>query len=761
MAKKSIIAGEYIIEIADNGHVDVLRVHSNLYQTMRGLAKEKGFPVDEKWNTQTLGSKLVTEFGDGKTAQFGDVTVKRLPSQQIEISEECGHGNVKDALRAIAKKMGFPYDESWNTQTLGSKLVDYLMEHKEEADKILITPRSSRKSDAATGAAPSSSVIKITMNREEEDSIYLAVTATGDASIEGVKEPLQADGKQQEYTLTAKEVVIRGTVTSLRLLSNNDGIEALDLSGCPSLTSLDCSGYAAESLDLSKCVNLTELELRYCNQLTSLDLTKCVNLTQFKGEKLKQLTSLDFTKCVNLTHIDCGECEQLTSLDLSKCVNLSEFNLNDAYEITSLDVTKCVNLNKLTLYSASQLTSLDLTKCVNLTELVLDNCCGLTDLDLSKCVNLTEITLDSLYQLTSLDLSKLVNLTKLTLADLKLTGLDLSKLVNLTKLFLRSFDELKNLDLSMLDNLTELTLWYNDELTDVDISGCKKLEDISIKNTQGCDSLEVIRCHSEAVPKLDLDKIDFPVVKEEEGDVTLLINEKFAQKRKAGAKDPSEGQQANPDECPYTLMLCAGRRYVRATELFGFNEEDAEEVEHIKELINSGDTMELWENYYGEGKLFAIFDLWGDEYEEQVQYTITDENDNVIKKGNLLIEEDAVEDLGNPQPYITKDNHPKYLLLRREYRKNDTAYYKIPKDFRLVKSTFPYVTAFESRTLLDTDWMGDTRTGIQYGFRNNGVDYSSIMDSEFEDGSNDFALYEYDENRGGYNEVASTICDEE
>ncbi|MCF0210931.1 MAG: hypothetical protein HUK18_06460 [Bacteroidales bacterium] len=29
MAKKSTIAGEYIIEIADNGHVDVLRIVRN------------------------------------------------------------------------------------------------------------------------------------------------------------------------------------------------------------------------------------------------------------------------------------------------------------------------------------------------------------------------------------------------------------------------------------------------------------------------------------------------------------------------------------------------------------------------------------------------------------------------------------------------------------------------------------------------------------------------------------------------------------
>lgn len=106
MAKKSVIAGEYTIEIADDGHVNVLRKHSDCYRPMCEIAEEKGFPVDEKWDVQTLGSKLVTEFGDGKTAQFGDITVKRLPSQQIEISEECGHGKAKDELRTISEKNG-------------------------------------------------------------------------------------------------------------------------------------------------------------------------------------------------------------------------------------------------------------------------------------------------------------------------------------------------------------------------------------------------------------------------------------------------------------------------------------------------------------------------------------------------------------------------------------------------------------------------------------------------------------------------------
>ena len=32
-------------------------------------------------------------------------------------------GNTKDALRDIAKKINFQYDENWNTRTFGSKII--------------------------------------------------------------------------------------------------------------------------------------------------------------------------------------------------------------------------------------------------------------------------------------------------------------------------------------------------------------------------------------------------------------------------------------------------------------------------------------------------------------------------------------------------------------------------------------------------------------------------------------------------------------
>ena len=805
MARKSVIAGEYIIEIADSGHVDVLRVPSNAKGAMREIAEKMGFPYEESWNTQNFGSRLVNEFGDGKEAHFGDVVVKRLPTGQIEIHKECGHGNVKEELRTISKEMGFPYDESWNTQTLGSKLVDYLLENKEKADKVLQTPRRSRTLGVVV-TDPSSSVIKVTVDREKKETLDLSVTATGEVTIEGVEEPMQADGKSHKYTLTADEVVIRGAVTNFRCGSWSTGVTHLDLSGCPTLTSLDCRGLLVEELDLSKCVNLTELSLESCDELASLDLSKLVNLTKLSLKSCDQLPSLDLSKLVNLTELSLDPFDKFTSLDLSKFVNLMKLSLDSCGQLASLDLSKLVNLTDLSLSSCDQLTSLDLTKCVNLTRLYLDPNSSffgdpdvqLTSLDLSKLVNLTNLSISSCDKLTSLDLSKLVNLTDLSISSCdQLTSLDLSKLVNLTKLSLwscsqlpnldlskcvkltdfdcRGFELLPSLDLSQCVNLTDISLgespqltsldlsklvsltsvrfWSCDRLASVDLSGSKELNSL---NVSSCDSLEIIRCHTEAVPNLNLKAIKLPTVKEE-GNVTLIMSEEYAEKGQADSQEIIEVIQADPDDCPYELMIYTDGKPIRATEIFTFDER-TDEVDEIEELIKSGNTMDLWENYYGDGNLFAILDLWGGD--EGLYYKVTDEDKNVVSEGDLEIPEDAVCDFGNVKPLITEENHPKYILIRREYRRGSTSYYKIPKDLDLQKCTFPSIRPFESFSLIYLNWEGDTMTGIEYGFRCDGVEYSPFY-SEFDDGNSDFALYEYNEDKGRYMEVATTIWDEE
>lgn len=177
---KSIIAGEYILQIADNGHVDVVRVFRNAYQTMKNIAAENNFEVEEKWNTQTLGSKLVKQFGDGKTAKVKDIIINKMDSGKIEIYQECK--NTIEALRTIAKQMNFEYDENWNTQTFGAKMAAFLEEHKPEADKVLQTPnakpaakeevKEEPKEEAKASTIKLMDLLKNDFIIEDDDEVY-------------------------------------------------------------------------------------------------------------------------------------------------------------------------------------------------------------------------------------------------------------------------------------------------------------------------------------------------------------------------------------------------------------------------------------------------------------------------------------------------------------------------------------------------------------------------------------------------------------
>lgn len=108
MAKKSVVAGEYIIEIAESGHVDVKREPRNSCRIIREIIKETGLPIDENWTELDFARCLINKFGDGTTARFGDITINRLPNQRIAVY--LTFENVEEELREIAERerMIFP-----------------------------------------------------------------------------------------------------------------------------------------------------------------------------------------------------------------------------------------------------------------------------------------------------------------------------------------------------------------------------------------------------------------------------------------------------------------------------------------------------------------------------------------------------------------------------------------------------------------------------------------------------------------------------
>ncbi|MDH6306951.1 Leucine-rich repeat (LRR) protein [Parabacteroides sp. PF5-5] len=78
---------------------------------------------------------------------------------------------------------------------------------------------------------------------------------------------------------------------------------SLDLSGCDSLTVLNCFGNALSSLDVSGCSQLTVLDCS-SNALSSLDVSGCSQLTGLSCSG-NALSSLDVSGCSQLAELNC------------------------------------------------------------------------------------------------------------------------------------------------------------------------------------------------------------------------------------------------------------------------------------------------------------------------------------------------------------------------------------------------------------------------------------------------------------------------
>lgn len=128
MAKKSAISGEYIITQEDNYSIKAHRIYDNVIGSLREIAESKEMEYDTNWTTRQLGTKLIKELGDGNMAVVGEYTIIRLDSGSIETYRH--YSNTIGALREIAASVNFEYDPKWNTQTFGSKLIDYVNSNK-------------------------------------------------------------------------------------------------------------------------------------------------------------------------------------------------------------------------------------------------------------------------------------------------------------------------------------------------------------------------------------------------------------------------------------------------------------------------------------------------------------------------------------------------------------------------------------------------------------------------------------------------------
>lgn len=211
-------------------------------------------------------------------------------------------------------------------------------------------------------------VVTMTTQRAVGEQIVFAIEATSAITVQGIKEPVQADGEPHTYTLTSQTVTIQGSLLSLDcsgrkdvdgLNLNENKLTALDISGCKSLQALNCSDNPLGTLDISR--NEALRMLICCNNaLSALDLSRCADL-ELLSVSSNELSFLDLSGN-DLLALDCSD-NQISRLDLSQSGSLEELYCN-SNQLTSLDLSHNVNL-KIINCTNNQLKGKEMTRMVN------------------------------------------------------------------------------------------------------------------------------------------------------------------------------------------------------------------------------------------------------------------------------------------------------------------------------------------------------------------------------------------------------------
>lgn len=102
-AKKSVIAGEYILSVLNNGSIEVYRIYDNVKGALREIAEREGFEYDPNWNTRQFGSKLI-DFLNGNVSSKTKATATE--------NNEADDDNVnRDKLKQYVSNLQYHFDE--------------------------------------------------------------------------------------------------------------------------------------------------------------------------------------------------------------------------------------------------------------------------------------------------------------------------------------------------------------------------------------------------------------------------------------------------------------------------------------------------------------------------------------------------------------------------------------------------------------------------------------------------------------------------
>lgn len=189
-------------------------------------------------------------------------------------------------------------------------------------------------------------------------------------------------------------------ISSLRNLNCDLKVNRIDVSGCPNIESLTCSGGYEHGdiveIDISSCRSLRHLNCSR-NKIAHLDLTG-LDMLETLNCSDNELDKIDLSACQSLKRLQCSS-NQLTSLGLTGLDQLETLDCS-GNKLDKIDLSVCQSL-KVLQCSSNQLTSLDLTG-LPLLESLHCSCNKLATIDLQPNPKLKALSISENF-LTRLD----------------------------------------------------------------------------------------------------------------------------------------------------------------------------------------------------------------------------------------------------------------------------------------------------------------------------------------------------------------------
>ena len=177
----------------------------------------------------------------------------------------------------------------------------------------------------------------------------------------------------------------------------------------------------------------------------------------------------------------------------------------------------------------------------------------------------------------------------------------------------------------------------------------------------------------------------------------------------------------------------------------------------VKQFIEDEDTYELFEIVrHSDYEDCYLFNIWGDEDEERINYKLEDSKGMEIDSGDICIRENNVFDYGKENNYIVdKNNHPKYVMVFTDLLIDFSATFKVPSWFNMQSCHF--ADANPSNVMYPMAF-GDSISSISSTICCKGKRYHAVETDEH--GRKKFMncyLYEYNKKEEHYRMIAS-LC---